>query len=115
MVYMERSSEVYGYAKGKLCSVVKSPFEKRENGRICDVLCSTHMPGCEIIRCNIRKLWFKVYSASPAYGNSLRASQKDRGFGTFENFAYGAIQRDEVCKCQRSHSSLRPGKPVTRG
>ena len=33
----------------------------------------------------MRQLWFKAYSDSTAYGNGLRASQEDRGFGTFEN------------------------------
>ena len=33
----------------------------------------------------MHQLWFKAYSAPTAYGNSLRSSQKDRGFGTFEN------------------------------
>jgi hypothetical protein len=85
MVYMARSSEVYGYTKGKLCGVVKSLAERRENGRMCIALCSVHMPGFEIIRGNIHQLWFNVYSASTAYDNGLKASQKDRGFGMFEN------------------------------
>lgn len=52
---------------------------------MCAVLCSVHMLGYEIIRSNMQQLWFNVYLSPTAYGNSLRASQKDRGFGTFEN------------------------------
>lgn len=60
------------------------------------VLCSVFAPGDEMLRDNMRKLWFKAYSDSTAYGNSLRASQKDRGFGTFESLH---MERYSVMKC----------------
>lgn len=62
-----------------------SPLKSGKIGMAGIVLCSVSALGCEIIRDNMRQLWFKAYSNSTAYGNSLRASQKDRGFGTFEN------------------------------
>lgn len=62
-----------------------APLKNGEIGWVCTVLCSVYMPGHEIVRGNMQQLWFNAYSAPTAYGNGLRASQKDRGFETFEN------------------------------
>ena len=64
----------------------KQPSLKNETlGRMNTVLCSVFMDGFEMIHASIQQLWFKVCSAPTAYGSGLRALQKDRGFGTFEN------------------------------
>ena len=55
MVYMERSSEAYGYTKGKLCGVVKSsPPKGGTFGMVGAVLCSASSPGFEIVRDNMQ-------------------------------------------------------------
>ena len=84
MVYMERSSETHGYTKGKLRGVVKRPVKRRKMGMAGVVLSSAPASGRGIVRDNARQLWFKARSDSTAYGNSLKASRKDRGFRTFE-------------------------------